>query len=109
MTYLSYTYDSSKVKWYKVRYKYKNKTYTGYVRNDKAEVESVGKVKADVLNVRKSASVKSKKVTSIKQNTKIRITNTVKDSNGSKWYKIRYSKKGKKYTGYVMAKYVKIV
>ncbi len=109
MTYLSTAYDSANVKWYKVRYKYKSKTYTGYVRNDKANVESLGKVKADILNVRKSASTTSKKVNSIKEDKKVRILKTIKDSKGSKWYQIRFTKGGKTYTGYVMAKYIKVI
>lgn len=102
------TYDKKSVKWYKVRYKIGKNTYTGYLKENWVNVEYTGKVVADKLNVRKSANALSTRKGYIYRNKKVRVTQTKKDSRGRKWYRIRYTVRNRTYTGYVMAKYIKL-
>lgn len=104
---LAATYDSKGIKWYKVSYKKNGKTYKGYLAGGWVNVENRGKVKVDVLNVRKKASVSSAILTKLSYKRSVRITKTVKDRYGRKWYAIKISIKGKSYTGYVLAKHIK--
>lgn len=66
----------------------------------------VGKVTASKLNVRKKAGTDNPLLPEyplLSKNNLVDVLGTVKDSTGTKWYKIRIAAK---YTGYVSAKYI---
>ncbi len=65
-----------------------------------------GKVLADALNVRESASISAKRLTILAQNEKVTALSAEKDKNGTWWYKISYTKNNVKGTGYVVSDYL---
>lgn len=95
--------------WYYVSYKKGGATYKGFVEGKKVTVTKLGKVvKTKKVNVRKKASAHSKKLTTLKKNTKVDILKTKKKS-GVTWYQVQFKKKGKTYKGWISSPYIKIV
>lgn len=114
--------------WYKISIKSDGKTLNGYVMDDYIKVEKrttdsktekepevtveetdfriPGVVTATNVNIRQKASVSSKKVASLPNNTKVTILNE-EISNG-KWYRISFVHNKKTMVGYVLSDYVKI-
>lgn len=86
--------------WYKVKYKgkygYILKTYVS-VAKAKSTTKKTGTVKSYYLNMRKSASTRSKVIKVLKKGAKVTILST-----GTNWYKIKYGGK----TGYVRKGYI---
>jgi len=60
------------------------------------------------VNVRKSYTTKSKKLTTLKRNKQVNIL-TTKTKKGVRWYKVTFKKNGKTYTGWISAPYIKII
>ena len=109
--------DSKGTKWYQVKVGGR----TGYVCADYITVKNSGSnnnnnntetasgsgvVNCSALNVRSSAGTGSRVVTTISRNQAVTITGTAKDSSGSKWYAVSFTKSGKSYKGYVFAQYI---
>ncbi len=88
-------------KWYKVKYKgtygYILKTYVSTSTTKTTTKKKTGTVKSYYLNMRKSASTRSKVIKVLKKGAKVTI---VKSS--TNWYKIKYAGK----TGYVKKGYI---
>ena len=106
------TITDENTKWYKVTFYYSKKPYAGYIikSNVKIKVPSLyykGRVNTNNLNVRKSYSTSSDKVTiggkavQLNKNKNVHIIKTVKD-----WYYVRYVYGSKYYYGYVASKYI---
>ena len=103
-----YTKDEKGSGWYYVSFKSGSTTYKGFIPSGHVTITKVGKiVKASKVNLRKSYSVKSKKLTTLKRKQKVTVLST-KKKKGVTWYKVTYTKKKKTYTGWVSAPYVKI-
>ena len=91
--------------WYKVKASIKGKSKTGYILDDYVKITSrQAKVNATNVNVRKGPGTSYKKVTTLTKGTEISVIGT----RGS-WYKISFSVKGKKKTGYMLTSYVSIL
>lgn len=91
--------------WYKVKASINGKSKTGYILDDYVKITSrQAKVNATNVNVRKGPGTSYKKVTTLTKGTKISVTGT----KGS-WYKISFSVKGKKKTGYMLTSYISIL
>lgn len=95
--------------WYYVSYKKNGVTYKGFAEGKKLTVTKLGKVvKTKKVNVRKKASTHSKRLTTLKKNTKVDILKTKKKKRTT-WYQIQYKKKGKTYKGWISSPYIKII
>ncbi len=95
--------------WYYVSYKKNGITYKGFAEGKKLTVTKLGKiVKTKKVNVRKKASAYSKRLTTLKKNTKVDILKT-KKKKGVTWYQVQYKKKGKTYKGWISSPYIKII
>lgn len=83
------------------------KKYTGYVKNSDIHVNynslDYAVVRVASMNLRSKPSTSSKTITNIKRGTRVSVlpTGTTED-----WYKVKYYKNGKKYTGYLSTKYL---
>lgn len=94
--------------WLHVSYTSNGTTYKGFVPKSSVTVAKAGKiVKTNVVNVRKSYSTKSKKLTTLKKNQKVSILST-KKKKGVKWYKVTFKKGSKTYTGWISSPYIKV-
>lgn len=95
--------------WYYVSYSDENATYRGFVSGDKVTIQKLGKVvKTKQVNVRKKSSAYSKKITTLKKNSKVTILSTKKVL-GATWYKVSFKKKNKTYKGWISANYIKLI
>lgn len=107
-------------KWFKIRFTYKKKKRTAYIRNIYVQMTLKKAANAQVFNVKKTLKVRKKKGT--QSPYKISGGKVVRLAKGStvtivkevmvkktKWYKISFSYAGKTMTGYANAKYVKLV
>lgn len=68
--------------------------------------KGTGTVTGTGVNVRKSVGTTAEKVTTVTTGDQLRVTKTIKDSAGKKWYKVTFTKNGTKYTGYIISDYV---
>lgn len=103
-----YTKDEKGNGWYYVSFESGDSTYKGFIPSGHVTITKVGKiVKSSKVNLRKSYSVNSKKLTTLKKNQKVTVLST-KKKKGVTWYKVTYTKKKKTYTGWVSAPYIKI-
>lgn len=68
--------------------------------------KGTGTVTGTGVNVRKSAGTTGEKVTTVTTGDQLRVTKTIKDSAGKKWYKVTFTKNGTSYTGYIISDYV---
>lgn len=102
-----YTKDEAGNGWYYVTFKSGKKNIKGFVEANKVTITKVGKINGDKVNVRKSYSTKSKKLTTLKRNQKVTVLST-KKKKGTTWYKVTFKKKKKTYTGWISAPYLKI-
>ncbi len=104
-----YSTKYKKTTWYYVSYTKNGTTYKGFVSNSNVTTAKLGKiVKTKKVNVRKKATVYSKKVTSLNRNTKVDILST-KKKYGVTWYKVAFKKKNKTYKGWIAAPYIKVI
>lgn len=108
MTVTYATMDDNGNTWYNITYKSGTTSISGYVPSGKVTIAKQGKVCAPVTNVRKSYSVSSKKLTSLKKNKKITVLKT-KKKKGTTWYKVTFKKSGKTYNGWIVSYNVEIV
>ncbi len=106
------------VKWFKIQFKYKKKNRTGYIQNTGVKLTLKKAAAGKIANV-KSVKVKKKPgtkqanykvngrtmVLAKKQYVSITKVRTIKKE---LWYRISFDYYGKKYSGFVQAKYVKV-
>lgn len=102
-----YTKDELGNGFYYVTFKSGKKKIKGFIEANKVTITKVGKINGDIVNVRKSYSTKSKKLTTLKRNQKVTVLST-KKKKGKTWYKVTFKKKKKTYTGWISAPYLKI-
>ncbi|MDD6069302.1 MAG: GH25 family lysozyme [Clostridiales bacterium] len=103
-----YTKDESDDGWYYVTYETDDADYKGFIPSEKVTITKVGKVtNTNIVNVRKSASIKSKKLTTLKRNKKVTVLSTSKKK-GIKWYKVKFTKDDEEYTGWISSPFIKI-
>lgn len=104
-----YSTKYKKKTWYYVSYKVNNVTHKGYIPSTKVTTAKLGKiVKEKNVNVRTKSTVYSKRITTLKRNTKVYVLSTKRKA-GVTWYKVRFKKNSKFYNGWISAPYVKIV
>lgn len=96
-------YDDAGTKWYRTSYS----GVAGYIPASKVKAVKQGKVKTSKVNVRKKASVLSKRVTTVGKNKKVAILKTKKTKSGT-WYNIQFTKGSKTYKGWIYSIYIKI-
>ncbi|MBR1866340.1 MAG: SH3 domain-containing protein [Lachnospiraceae bacterium] len=104
MTVTYATADAAGNTWYHVTYK----THSGFVRAGKVTIGKQGQVNGSKINVRKSYSTSSKRLTTLNKNKKVTVLKS-KKKKGMTWYKVTFKKGSKYYTGWMAAYYVKIV
>ncbi len=97
------TYDDAGNRWYRVTYG----SYTGFVPGYKVKVGKRGTVTTSNVNVRKSRSILSKRLTRIGKGKIVTVLNT-KKKGGITWYYVCFKKGSKTYKGYMSSAYVKI-
>lgn len=102
------TKDASGTTWYNVTYETSDNEYTGFIPAGKVTIAKQGKINGSKVNVRKSNTTNSKKLTQLSKNKKVTVLST-KTKKGVKWYKVTFKKGGKTYTGWISAPYVKII
>ena len=102
------TRDKHNKTWYYVQYKQNGQSYNGFIAGNTVTITKLGKTTGKNVNVRKSASTSSKKLTTLNKNKKVTILKTKKKS-GHTWYQIQFTKKGKTYKGWISADYIKII
>ena len=104
--------DSQGNLWYKVKYG----NVIGYIIADYIQLdeekeetsetiyskEKSGKVNAALVNMRKAASYSASVLKELPLNTKVTVLGETKDSNGTKWYKVKYNST----KGYIVAEYI---
>lgn len=107
-------------KWFKISFTYKKKKRTGYVRNLYVKMTLKSSVPGAVnslktsIKVRPKADVKSgykksgNKYIRLAKGAEVTITKDIRKKK-VKWYKLSYVWQGKTKTGYVAAKYIKLV
>ncbi|WP_426350512.1 GH25 family lysozyme [Alloiococcus sp. CFN-8] len=96
---------------YKVRAykKYGNTAYGSYSSELTAATKSAtATVTANVLNVRSGASTSHSVVTSVSKGQKVTVVGSAVNSAGETWYKVKFTKDGKGYSGYVIERYLKM-
>lgn len=104
-----YTKDKNGNGWYYVSYKSGKITSKGFIPAGKVTITCVGKVNvSDYVNVRKSYSTSSKKLVTLKKNTKVTVLSS-KKKKGVTWYKVTFKKKKKTYTGWICSPYLKLI
>lgn len=83
------------------------KKYTAYVKNSDIFINYISVdyvvVRVSSMNLRSKPSTSSKIITNIKRGTRVSLT---PDSINTTWRKVEYYKNGKKYIGYLNAKYL---
>ena len=106
-------------KWFKVKFTYKKKTRTGYLRNIYVKMKLKKKVNATIYNLKSAAKVHTKagasapykkskgKIIKVKKGSTVKIGKE-KMSGKTKWYRIYFDYDGKTVNGYVSSKYVKL-
>ena len=109
-------YDSDGAIWYAIRAKIGNKTYDGYMKGtylnlsiSGAVVTVRGMVAADNLNLRAGAGTGYSAKTMMAAGTAVGIKGAAKDSSGTKWYRLAFTKNGTQYDGYASADYVAVM
>ena len=100
--------DDDGTTWYRVSYDAGGQTYTGCVTASSVTINMTGKVaNTGIVNVRKSASISSKKLTTLKRNKKVTVLKT-KTKKGVTWYQVTFKKSGTTYKGWIASPYLKL-
>ena len=106
-------------KWFHVSFTYKKKKRKAYLQNKYVKLTTGKGIYAQIFNVKKAANIRKKKGTgsaykkvggkkvSIAKKAAVTIVSDVAVKS-TRWYKLRFNYKGKTYTGYSNAKYVKL-
>ena len=102
-------YDSDGSIWYAIRAKIGNKTYDGYMKGTYLNLSISGAVAADNLNLRAGAGTGYSAKTMMAAGTAVGIKGAAKDSSGTKWYRLAFTKNGTQYDGYASADYVAVM
>lgn len=97
------TYDSAGNRWYCVSYN----SGKGFIPGYQVKVGKRGKIKTSKVNVRKSRSILSKRLTRLNKNKTVTVLSS-KKKHGITWYKVCFKKGSKTYNGYISAAYVKL-
>lgn len=101
------TTDAAGKKWYHVSFKMNGGTYNGFVKSGKVKVGKKGYVNGSAVNVRKSASLLGKRITTLGKKKTVTVLKK-KTVLGLSWYKITFKKGSKYYTGWMAAHYITI-
>ena len=108
MSVIYYTKDINDDGWYHVSYTRSNTTYKGFIPASKVKITKTGKVvKTAKVNVRKSYTTASKKLTTLKRNSQVTVLSSKSTSMG-KWYKVNFTKNKKTYNGWIYSYYISI-
>lgn len=106
------TITKSGTPWSRISFYINGKKRHGYIRSDLLTTggtkQNSGTVTADWLNLRSSASAKSKLISSLPKGTSVTILSQTIGADRQKWYHISVKRNGKTLKGYVSAKYVRI-
>ncbi len=106
------TSTKSGTPWSRVSFYINGKKKHGYIRSDLLTTgktkQSTGSVTANWLNLRSSASAKSKLITSLPKGTKVTILSQTTGADRQKWYHISVKRNGRTLKGYVSARYVRV-
>ena len=106
-------------KWFRVKFTYKKKKRTAYVRSTYVKMTLKKSANAQVVNVKKNLKIRKKKgsgspykksgdkIVRIAKGSVVSITKEALVKK-TKWYKISYVYAEKKMTGYANAKYIKL-
>lgn len=107
-------------KWFKIRFKWKGKTRYGYVQNSYVKMTLKKAASGKIMNVKTKVKVRKKKgvssaylksgssIVKIAKGTTVTLVKDVANGKTSRWYKVSFDYNGKKKTGYVHSKYVKL-
>lgn len=101
------TYDNDGTRWYYVKYESIEGTYKGFVPDSRVTVGKRGTLNHSKVNVRKSRSILSKRLTRLNKGKVVTVLSS-KKKGGITWYKVRFQKGNKTYNGYISSAYVKI-
>lgn len=106
------TSTKSGTPWSRVSFYINGKKKYGYIRSDLLSSgrtkQSTGTVTANWLNLRSSASARSKLISSLPKGTTVTILSQTTGADRKKWYHISVKKDGRTIKGYVSARYVRV-
>lgn len=113
VTVICATNTKSGTPWSRISFQLNGRKKSGYIRSNLLSAGQSQNHKGVVtassgLNVRKSASVGSKIVTTLPKGTTVNVLKGVIGSDGQKWYQISVKRNGKTFKGYAFAKYIRI-
>ncbi|MGN0153195.1 MAG: GH25 family lysozyme [Lachnospiraceae bacterium] len=108
MTVTYSTLDAAGNTWYHVTYETSTGDFTGFIPSGQVTIAKQGKINGSKVNVRKSASITSTRLTRLSRNKKVIVLKT-KTKKGVTWYKVTFKKSGKTYNGWIAHPYVKII
>lgn len=106
LPFYKFTLSKDDQKWYKVTYKANGNTYTGYLSGSYVNIYTYGNTAKNV-NMRSGAGLSYKILRVVPNGTKVTVISQKTDAFGTKWSQIKYTLKGKGYTGYIPAKYIR--
>ena len=106
------TITKSGTPWSRISFYINGKKKQGYVRSDLLSAgkpqQRTGIVTASALNLRSSASARSKLITTLLRGTKVTILNQTTGADRQKWYHVSAKRNGRTVNGYVSARYVRV-
>lgn len=106
------TTSKSGTPWSRISFYINGKKKRGYIRSDLLTTgrttQNTGTVTVNWLNLRSSASAKSKLISSLPKGTKVTILNQTTGADGQKWYHISVKRNGRTMKGYISARYVRV-
>ncbi len=105
LPFYKFTLSADDKKWYKVTYKKNGTSYTGYLAGSYVNIYTYG-ITSKNVNMRSGAGLSYKVKRVVPQGTKVTIAGQKTDASGIKWSQIKYTLKGKGYSGYIPAKYI---
>lgn len=106
LPFYKFTLSTKDAKWYKVTYAKNGRNYTGYLSGNYVTIYTYGNTTKKV-NMRPGAGLTYKIQRSVPKGTKVTIMKNKTDKTGTKWSQIKYSMKGKTYSGFIPAKYIR--
>lgn len=106
LPFYKFTLSADDKKWYKVTYTKNGVSHTGYLSGSYVDIYTYGNAVKNV-NMRSGAGLSYKVQRIVPAGTKVTIVSQKTDASGTKWSRIKYTLKGKGYTGYIPAKYIR--
>ncbi len=106
LPFYKFTLSADDKKWYKVTYTRNGVSYTGYLSGSYVDIYTYGNTTKNV-NMRSGAGLTYKIQRTVPKGTKVTVIGQKTDASGTKWSRIKYTLKGKGYTGYIPAKYIR--